>query len=71
MDHIVNNILLIQNLTYMLKAYKIYTPTIKFLKYLVILKFLKEVIDLSYNQVCSQIFSFFYINFFIFLIKIM
>ena len=49
MDHIVNNIILIQNLTCMLKVYKICTPTVKFSKYVVILKFSNEVIYLNYN----------------------
>ena len=44
MDLIVNNILLTQNLRYVLKAYKTCNQTVRFLKYVIILNFLKEVI---------------------------
>ena len=47
-DHIVNNILLEQNLTYVLRA------SFKILKYVVMLFFfLKKVVALGYNQFCN------------------
>ena len=39
MNHIVDNILLTQNLTYVLRVWRIYNLTVKFSKYVVMLIF--------------------------------
>ena len=52
-DHIVNNIQLIQNLTYVLKVKKKCNLTIRFSKYLVMFILLSKVVTLNYNQFCN------------------
>ena len=53
MDHIVNNTLLVQNLTCVLRAQRTYNSTIRFSKYVKILMILSNVAVLNYNQFCN------------------
>ena len=48
-DHIVNNTLLAQNLTCVLRAQRTCNPTVRFLKYVKMLIILSNVITLGYD----------------------
>ena len=52
-NHIVNNIKLTQNSTYVLRVQWICNPMIKFSKYIVMLMILSKVVNLDYNQFCN------------------
>ena len=52
-DHIVNNILLKQNLACVLRAYRTCNLTVRLSKYVAIFILLSKVIALSYNQFFS------------------
>ena len=51
MDHIVNNIQLSQNLTYILKAQRTYNLMVRFSKYVVILMILSKVYSLNLQSI--------------------
>ena len=52
-DHIVNNTVLAQNLTWVLRTQRTYNPTVRFSKYIKMLTILSNVIALGDNQFCS------------------
>ena len=52
-DHLVDNIRLTQNLTYVLRVYITYNSTIRFLKYVIMFILLIKVIALGYNKFCN------------------
>ena len=52
-DHIINNILLTQNLTCVLRAQRTCNSMVRFSTYVVVFILLSEFVVLSYNQFCS------------------
>ena len=59
-EHIVNNTLLAQNLTCVLRAQRTCNPMIKFSKYVKILTILSNVVALGYDEFCNQILFIFF-----------
>ena len=63
MDQMVNNIRLVQNLTCMLKIYRIYNPMIKILKYKFSKKLLNSITLKMMQTISDNTFFFFFGNF--------
>ena len=52
-EYIINDIRLIQNLTCVLRAYRICNSIVRFSKYLIIFISLSKVVGKDYNQFCN------------------